>query len=146
MSDKIYFISGHRNITDDEFINNYAKVFNRIEITYLYQKAMNKIDDIDAPLYVVGDYDGVDILSQNYLIDNLMVDPSRITVYHMGDYPQNYNSKIINLIGGFNCDEDRDAAMTNDSTDDIAFVRNHLELSGTAMNILRRKILNKVYK
>ena len=141
MSDKIYFISGHRNITEDEFINNYVKRFNAIEMMYQYQKAMNTADDIDIPLYVVGDYEGVDLMSQNYLIDSLKVDPKRITVYHIGDYPQNYNSKIINLIGGFNCDEDRDAAMTNNSTDDIAFVRKHLELSGTGMNILRRKIL-----
>ena len=102
---------------------------------------MNKIDDIDMPLYVVGDYEGVDIMSQNYLVNNLKVDPKRITVYHMFDKPRNYNSKITNFKGGFNYDEERDAAMTNDSTEDIAFVRDHLQLSGTAMNILRRKLL-----
>lgn len=141
MNNIIYFISGHRNITDDEFINNYIKKFNQIEMMYQYQKSMNKIDDIDMPLYVVGDYEGVDIMSQNYLVDNLKVDPKRITVYHMFDKPRNYNSKITNFKGGFNYDEERDAAMTNDSTEDIAFVRDHLQLSGTAMNILRRKLL-----
>ena len=141
MSKQIYFISGHRNITDDEFTNNYVKKFNTIEIMYQYQKAMNKVDDIDMPLYVVGDYEGVDIMSQNYLIDNLKVDPKRITVYHMFNKPRNCNDKIVNFKGGFNYDEERDAAMTNDSTEDIAFVRDHLKLSGTAMNILRRKLL-----
>ena len=141
MSNKIYFISGHRNITEYEFINNYIKKFNQIEMMYQYQKSMNKINDIDMPLYVVGDYEGVDIMSQNYLVDNLKVDPKRITVYHMFDKPRNYNSKITNFKGGFNYDEERDAAMTNDSTEDIAFVRDHLQLSGTAMNILRRKLL-----
>lgn len=142
MSKQIYFISGHRNITEDEFINNYVKKFNTIEIMYQYQKAMNKVDDIDAPLYVVGDYEGVDIMSQNYLIDNLKVDPKRITVYHMFNKPRNINPKIHNVIGGFRTDEECDAEMTWDSTEDIAFVRDHLQLSGTAMNILRRKVLN----
>lgn len=141
MSNKIYFISGHRNITENEFINNYIKKFNQIEMMYQYQKSMNRTDDIDTPLYVVGDYEGIDIMSQNYLIDNLRVDPKRITVYHMFDKPRNYNSKITNFKGGFNYDEERDAAMTNDSDEDIAFVRDHLQLSGTAMNILRRKLL-----
>lgn len=141
MARQIYFISGHRNITEDEFTNNYVKKFNTIEMVYQYQKAMNEIDDIDAPLYVVGDYEGVDIMSQNYLIDNLKVDPKRITVYHMFNKPRNINPKIHNVIGGFNYDEERDAEMTRDSTEDIAFVRDHLQLSGTAMNILRRKLL-----
>lgn len=140
MARQIYFISGHRNITEDEFINNYVKRFNAIEMVYQYQKAMNEIDDIDVPLYVVGDYEGVDIMSQNYLIDNLKIDPKRITVYHMFNKPKNYNSKITNFKGGFNYDEERDAAMTNDSTEDIAFIRDHLQMSGTAMNILRRKL------
>ena len=48
MARQIYFISGHRNITEDEFTNNYVKRFNAIEIIYQYQKAMNKIDDIDT--------------------------------------------------------------------------------------------------
>lgn len=141
MSNKIYFISGHRNITEDEFINNYIKKFNQIEMMYQYQKSMNRTNDINTPLYVVGDYEGVDIMSQNYLVDNLKVDPKRITVYHMFDKPRNCNSKITNFKGGFNYDEERDAAMTNDSTEDIAFIRDHLRLSGTAMNILRRKLL-----
>lgn len=141
MARQIYFISGHRNITEDEFTNNYVKRFNVIEMTYQYQKAINKVDDIDAPLYIVGDYEDVDIMSQNYLIDNLKVDPKRITVYHMFNKPRNCNDKITNFKGGFRSDEERDSAMTNDSTEDIAFIRDHLQLSGTAMNILRRKLL-----
>ena len=56
----------------------------------------------------------------------------------MFDKPRNINPKIINTVGGFKTDEERDAAMTNASFDDIAFVRNYTELSGTAQNILRR--------
>lgn len=143
MTRQIYFISGHRNITEDEFINNYVKKFNTIEIVYQYQKAMNKIDDIDVPLYIVGDYEGVDIMSQNYLIDCLKVDPKRITVYHMFNKPRNYNDKITNFKGGFRSDEERDSAMTNDSTEDIAFIRDHTKWSGTGTNILRRYLLKR---
>jgi hypothetical protein len=59
----------------------------------------------------------------------------------MFDKPRNIHPKIENRVGGFSCDEERDAAMTRDSHIDIAFVRDHLKLSGTAMNILRRNLL-----
>ena len=56
----------------------------------------------------------------------------------MKESPRNINPKITNTVGGFQSDEERDSAMTNNSYKDIAFVRNHTELSGTAQNILRR--------
>ena len=54
-------------------------------------------------------------MTQNFLIDELEVSPHRITVYHMSDTPQNINQKITNTVGGFNSDEERDAAMTANS-------------------------------
>lgn len=136
MIEEIYFISGHRNITDAEF-NNYIEKFKEIEFNWI--DSINP--DMWPPQYVVGDYEGVDIMAQNYLINELKINPDRITVYHMFDKPRNINSKIKNLVGGFKSDEERDTAMTNASHYDIAFVRDHLQLSGTAMNILRRKLL-----
>lgn len=124
-----YFISGHREITESEFEFNYKTA-------------------IDAALYenpnarfVVGDYYGVDILAQNYLLDQIGIEPERVTVYHMFDAPRNKNEKVVNLCGGFKSDEERDAAMTAASAQDIAFVRDYTKISGTAMNILRRHIL-----
>lgn len=134
---KVYFISGHRNISQNEFDENYGKTFYNIE-RMLIDSPINKKD---FPKYVVGDYYGVDIMAQNYLIDVLEIDPDRITVYHMFDAPRNKHPKIKNTKGGYNNDEERDAAMTNDSTDDIAFVRDHNKWSGTGANILRRKLL-----
>jgi hypothetical protein len=121
-----YFISGHRNITDEEFM--------------IYKHRIEQII-IENPyaLFVVGDYHGTDIMSQNYLVDDLNVEPNKITVYHMFDKPRNINPKITNTIGGFKSDEERDSAMTNASFEDIAFIRNHTEITGTAQNILRRK-------
>lgn len=126
-----YFISGHRDITQEEFEKNYGSI-------------IKNIVDNNSPAsirFIMGDYYGVDIMAQNYLIDNLNFPPYRICVYHMFDKPRNIHPKIENRVGGFSNDEERDAAMTKDSHIDIAFVRDHLKLSGTAMNILRRNLL-----
>jgi hypothetical protein len=126
-----YFISGHRDITQEEFEKNYGSI-------------IKNIVDNNSPgtiRFIMGDYYGVDIMAQNYLIDTLNFPPDRICVYHMFNKPRNIHPKIENRVGGFSCDEERDAAMTRDSHIDIAFVRDHLKLSGTAMNILRRNLL-----
>lgn len=124
-----YFISGHRDITEEEFELNY-----KLAIDYaLYENPDAK--------FVVGDYYGVDIMAQNYLIDSLLLDPSRVTVYHMFESPRNKNEKITKTKGGFTSDEERDAAMTNASSKDIAFVRDNTKISGTGSNILRRYLL-----
>lgn len=126
-----YFISGHRDITQEEFEKNYGSI-------------IKNIVDNNSPgtiRFIMGDYYGVDIMAQNYLIDTLNFPPDRICVYHMFSKPRNIHPKIENRVGGFSNDEERDAAMTRDSHIDIAFVRDHLKLSGTAMNILRRNLL-----
>lgn len=120
-----FFISGHRNITQEEFDNNYVPAI---------QKALENKD----AYFVIGDYYGTDIMAQNYLIDVLGVDPRRITVYHMFTTPRNKNPKIQNTKGGFTSDSGRDEQMTKDSDYDIAFVRDPKKISGTAENILRR--------
>lgn len=126
---KTYFISGHRNITEKEFMENYAPA--------LYLAACEK------SAFVVGDYYGVDIMAQNYLMNSLKIDPDRITVYHMFEAPRNINPKIKNTKGGFKSDSERDAAMTEASDEDIAFVRDPKKWSGTGENILRRHKLKK---
>ena len=122
------FISGHRNITDEEF--------------EVYRQAI--VDEITINpnvKFVVGDYYGVDIMAQDFLIDILGVEPERVTVYHMFESPRNVNPKVTNFKGGFTTDSERDTAMTNASFKDIAFVRNNKVMSGTAENILRRFML-----
>lgn len=126
-----YFISGHRDITQKEFEENYGSIIKNI---------VNN-NSPGSIRFIMGDYYGVDIMAQNYLIDNLNFPPDRICVYHMFDKPRNIHPRIENRVGGFSNDEERDAAMTRDSHIDIAFVRDHLKLSGTAMNILRRNLL-----
>lgn len=124
-----YFISGHRDITEDEFERNYKFALESV------------VNDVPDSHFVVGDYFGVDIMAQNYLVDVLGIDPERITVYHMFEAPRNINPKIENTVGGFESDRERDAAMTLASSEDIAFVRDNTKMSGTAENILRRYML-----
>jgi hypothetical protein len=123
-----YFISGHRDITEQEFEKYKLMIYS----TY--------INDPEAR-FVVADYHGADFMSQNYLIDVLEIDPDRVTVYHMGETPMNINPKITNKRGGFKTDVQRDEAMTLVSISDIAFVRDNTIISGTAENILRRFLL-----
>ena len=126
---KTYFISGHRDITENEFELNYQESLNQI------------VSEIPDCKFVVGDCSGVDIMSQNYLIDVLQIEPSRITVYHMMESPRNINEKITQTKGGFKSDDERDEAMTKNSIADVAFVRDVKKNSGTAQNILRRHLL-----
>ena len=125
-----YFVSGHRDITNDEF-------------EYYYQTKLNEVfEENPNAKFVVGDYYGVDIMAQDYLLDVLQINPDNITVYHMFDAPRNINPKVIHVVGGFKTDEERDAEMTKVSFSDIAFVRDNTKLSGTAQNILRRYLMS----
>lgn len=125
---KTYFISGHRDLTESEFEYYYIP---------LIQYAISKTPDAK---FVVGDCEGCDIMTQNYLI-KVMDDISNITVYCVGDTPRNINSEIIFIKNGFVNDREKDIAMTNASFEDIALVRNPEIWSGTGENILRRYML-----
>ena len=119
---KTYFISGYGNATEDDFKAHYEeKVF----------KAINE----DA-LFVVGDYDGLDLVAQRYL-KAMMV--TNVTVYHMGEEPK--RNVGFRTVGGFLSHEERDGAMTISSDEDIAWVRPDDKTSCTFKNIQRRKSL-----
>ena len=93
--DKVFFISGHRDITNEEF-----------ELLYAPQ-IKNAISNYNA-YFIMGDYEGVDYMAQNYLIDTLRYDLHKITVCHMHDTPRFMNNNVINVIPNFKDDEDRD--------------------------------------
>lgn len=129
---KIFFISGHRDITEEEFKINYVPAINDALFNYNSR-------------FIIGDYHGVDIMAQDYLIDVMKIDPKFVTVCHMFDKPRNINEKIINIIGGFKTDEERDSYMTINSDEDIAFIRDRSKYrSGTAQNILRRNLFKQI--
>jgi len=124
----IYFISGHRNITLEEFEKYYK------------QQIFNALKNKNSK-FVIGDYDGVDSIAQQFLINKT----KNVTIYHMFDKPMNNNGNWKTK-GGYIDDIDRDSAMTRESDEDIVWVRNPGELSGTEQNIIRRKIFNNEYK
>ena len=122
-----YFISGHRDLTENEFEYYYIP---------LIQEALSENPNAK---FVVGDFDGCDIMAQNYLV-NIIDDIANITVYCVGETPRNINPNIIYIKNGFADDREKDVAMTNASFKDIALVRNPKIWSGTGENILRRNI------
>lgn len=115
------FISGHGDVTFDEFVEHYVPKID---------SALN--DSIKE--FVVGDFRGTDLLAQGYLSTKNV----KVTVYHMFDTPRN-NPFSFPTIGGFKTDEERDSAMTLTSTRDIAWVRPGKIGSGTDKNIKRRE-------
>jgi len=117
---KTYYISGHLNLTVDEFETHYVP---RLE-SALREKAR----------FVVGDAKGADVMAQRFLKDH----EASVTVYHMKGAPR-YNAGFPTR-GGFSDDETRDVAMTEASQADIAWVRPGRESSGTARNLARRKM------
>lgn len=123
---KTAFISGHGNLTFEEFITQYKPLID---------------DAIESNhSFVVGDFRGCDILAQEYLKNKT----SKVTVYHCFDKPR-YKVDFVDLLSkkwkykkGFQSDLERDTAMTINSDYDIAWVKIGKENSGTANNIKRR--------
>lgn len=124
---QIAFISGHLNLTEEEFATHYKP----------------KIDEAIArgDSFSIGDARGCDSMAARYIHSLGQVE--RVTIYHMFLSPRNYVEGAWKR-GGYRSDDERDEAMTNHSDYDIAWVREGRETSGTAKNILRRenKIIN----
>ena len=115
---KVYFISGHLDLTANEFLEHYVPL-------------------IDSALsgecsFIVGDARGTDAYAQKYLSGKNV----SVTVYHMFDSPRNNSG--FPVVGGFESDNSRDKQMTADSQIDIAWVRPGREKSGTQRNLARR--------
>lgn len=121
-ADKVcFFVSGHLDITEEEFCRHYA---GRIEMAAQ-----------SGASFVVGDARGTDLRAQRLLSG---LGCARVTIYHMLEAPR-HRVGGYPVVGGFKSDEDRDAAMTAASTCDIAWVRPGREGSGTARNLARRQ-------
>ena|SRR5215471_19032260 len=117
-----YFISGHLDLTMEEFRDHYAP-----RITAILA------EDPDTA-FIVGDARGCDLMAQLHLRD---ARARRVQIFHMFDAPRN-NVGGFPRVGGFLTDADRDAAMTSASDADIAWVRPGRLNSGTAANLARR--------
>lgn len=131
----IYFVSGHGDLTQEEFDKYYLPIITDIIST-----------DEDAQ-FIVGDYKGCDTLTIEFL--TTWFPRRKLSIYHIGEKSRVIvttddgessvtRAKNVHYIGGFKSDEERDAAMTAASDDDICYVRLGKEISGTGRNLLRR--------
>lgn len=130
----IYFISGHRDLSYEDFEKYYIP-------------KIKEIIEMDPRAgFVVGDCDGVDKYTMDYIFNETT---NIVTIYHMFNKPRNTpndkspesfasNYEYVQFRSGFKSDEERDAAMTRDSDFDIAFIKDGRWDSGTAQNIKRR--------
>lgn len=116
------FVSGHLDLTNEEFAEHYAP---RIDTACA-----------DQVVFHVGDARGADFMAQEFLESRRVP----VVVYHMFDKPRNLYGSPYRVIGGFTSDNARDAAMTAATTEDIAWVRPGREKSGTARNLARREV------
>lgn len=123
----IYFISGHKDTTKEQFKEHYIP-------------AIEKIIQSDSSFgFIVGDCEGLDLMAQSYLVTRGFT--NKVFVYHLSDKPRNIADGITKLIGGFSSDKEREAAMTKDSDFDIAFILH--PRSGAKQNILRRHVVDE---
>jgi len=115
---KTYFISGHLDISQEEFKEKYHE----------------KIDSAlkENGHFVVGDARGTDTLAQAYLFGKT----ENVTVYHIKTSPLNNVGKFPKK-GEYKSQTKKVAAMTNASDTDIAWVRSEEE---------QKKLYGKKYK
>lgn len=133
---KIYFISGHLDLTENEFTKYYiSKIDTAIE---------------NDGNFIIGDARGADSFAQKYLSSKGPHLANKVTIYHMFDKPRNNFGKFP-TIGGFVDDNSRDSQMTKDSNEDILWIRpddeqkkklgskyNPSYVNGTTKNMMRR--------
>ena len=121
----IYFVSGHRNLTEKEFFDHYVP---KIEKVMREDKSAS---------FVVGDWEGCDSMFLNFIRHTYFIQP-RIHVYYVNtprvDLEELDNVNLYNKSTYDECD----ASMTRDSDFDIAWIRPGREDSHTALNIKRR--------
>ena len=125
-----YFISGHRDLTQEEFNEHYAPILEKV-----------LKEDWDCH-FVIGDWEGCDKMALEFIlsqpdyynsIEIFYVDEVRVRPF--GDHISNFENLYVNPRSTY---DDCDESMTKFSDFDIAWIRPGREDSHTAMNIKRR--------
>lgn len=141
MYKKTAFISGHTDLTQEEFDKHYAPVLKKMAWDYYY--------------YVTAAALGADRMAMEYLVNKCGVLPRRITIYLHDNYKdreEGYSEDGYRVYAGYNTHHERDEAMTKASSVDVAWLRPDEEaramygsdwkkdaMSATERNILRRE-------
>lgn len=118
-----YFMSGHLDLTREEFDLHYKP---QLDLALENPKSS----------FVVGDARGADRMCQEYILEK--APNANVFVFHMFTAPRFKACDKWKCVGGFQGDDERDMAMTSCSDRDIAWIRPGREKSGTAKNIKRR--------
>ena len=124
----IYFISGHRDLTREEFNEHYTPIINRIIELDSFAK------------FIMGDWEGCDTLVYNYILPRLK-QYQTIDIYYVDTVRfDNFNKALYPQVVSRKCDsyEECDASMIYYSDFDIAWIRPGKENSHTANNVKRR--------
>lgn len=136
------FVSGHMDLTPEEFRAHY--------VPRLHELVQARC------VFVCGDAPGCDHMVQRWFADSFPLGGAPLTVYHMLHAPRPHREPYVGpfnstpmpfpvdvypLVGGFRSDEERDAAMTGASDEDLAWVRQdrRSRRSGTQANLDRRR-------
>ena len=148
---KTYFVSGHLDLTDSEFKDQYVPLLLEIYGTEC--------------TFVMGNAPGADTKTLRWLLNDAKIEPSRISIYAYSKNVKKLEQDIqlfkklgvqIVLDAAWQSATDRDAAMTRASTHDIAWVRSKEEqqkllgkkydpnwITGTQANLIRRTTVTK---
>lgn len=110
-----YFISGHTDLSYEEFEEHYVPILCKI-----FSEDRN-------PEFVMGDFEGVDKYAMNYIFYK---EQCPITIYHTGKFPKNVPEamtdpeiELVYFKGGYATPEDADKAMTEVSDFDIVYIK-----------------------
>lgn len=130
-----YFISGHRDITPEEFEKFYVPA-----IVDVIDTCNDNYDDCE---FVVGDCRGCDEMAANFIAnyikentDDTECPPCILCIYHMFSEPR-FRVGVAGQDGFYHVDMVDE--LNADLCEDIAFIRSKSKWdSGTAENILRR--------
>lgn len=122
MANPIYFISGHSDLTQTEFITYYVPKI---------KQALKLCPDCH---FVLGDAKGCCTLAN----ECLRVLGANAIVYHTDRYPKN-NPGNFPSVGGCKSKSARNKIMTEVSSHDIYWIRKGKEKSQVAKNLKRRK-------
>ena len=119
-----YFVSGHRDLTQEEFDRHYVYLLDRV------------LADDPYAEFVVGDWEGCDSIFVKYM-EEYYTD-ARIHIFYV--YEPRISEGEFNEYRFHECNnyDDCDEAMTRHSNFDIAWIRPGREDSHTAKNIKRR--------
>lgn len=143
------FISGHRNITQEEFTKYYTE---EIDSFLRWVDKESSLGSKSLTFYI-GDCIGCDSMAINYIADyitkhntsNINIKLCMLCDTFSGQNNTIYNNKYIKIIKKFNTHEERDCYMTENTTYDILWVREGCWDSGTAQNYVRRKFHIKLH-